>query len=155
MYTWWFLEKMRNKLSSCVLGILGFSRQSLLKCRKMNRNTKQSSMDGPTMQPFTLCYNGQALQSNLKLLGHDIEHTSLHRLAPQQAGIHSIKTSPHGTTSSLHTVIGSARLGFKQSKIGTHSLCSWAAMEMYLAGVPMYTIMLIGRWSSKAFFVLH
>ena len=24
-------------------------------------------------------------------------------------------------------------------------------MEMYLAGVPVYTIMLIGRWSSDAF----
>jgi hypothetical protein len=24
-------------------------------------------------------------------------------------------------------------------------------MEMYLAGVPVYTIMLIGRWSSNAF----
>jgi hypothetical protein len=33
----------------------------------------------------------------------------------------------------------------------THSLCSGAAMEMYLAGVPVYTIMLIGRWSSGAF----
>jgi hypothetical protein len=39
--------------------------------------------------------------------------------------------------------IGSARLG--------HSLRSGAVMEMYLAGVPVYTIMLIGRWSSDAF----
>jgi hypothetical protein len=46
---------------------------------------------------------------------------------------------------------GSARLGFEPSKLGTHSLCSGAAMEMYLAGVPVYTIMLIGRWSSNAF----
>jgi hypothetical protein len=41
--------------------------------------------------------------------------------------------------------IGGARLGFEPSKIGTHSLRSGAAMEMYLAGVPVYTIMLIGR----------
>jgi hypothetical protein len=47
--------------------------------------------------------------------------------------------------------IGSARLGFEPDKIGTHSLRSGAAMEMYLAGVPVYTIMLIGRWSSNAF----
>jgi hypothetical protein len=47
--------------------------------------------------------------------------------------------------------IGSARLGFEPDKIGTHSLHSGAAMEMYLAGVPVYTIMLIGRWSSDAF----
>jgi len=45
--------------------------------------------------------------------------------------------------------IGSARLGFEE--IGTHSLRSGAAMEMYLAAVPVYTIMLIGRWSSDAF----
>jgi hypothetical protein len=47
--------------------------------------------------------------------------------------------------------IGSARLGFDPSKIGTHSLCSGAAMEIYLAGVPVYTIMVIGRWLSDAF----
>jgi hypothetical protein len=47
--------------------------------------------------------------------------------------------------------IGSTRLGFEPEEIGTHSLCSGAAMEMYLAGVPVYTIMLIGRWSSDAF----
>jgi hypothetical protein len=46
--------------------------------------------------------------------------------------------------------IVSAYLGFKLSEIGTHSLRSGAAMEMYLAGVPVYTIMLIGRWLSDA-----
>eukprot|EP00978_Attheya_sp_CCMP212_P028823 scaffold100578_cov46-Attheya_sp.AAC.1 len=35
--------------------------------------------------------------------------------------------------------------------IGTHSIRSAAAMAMYLAGVPVFTIMLIGRWSSDAF----
>jgi hypothetical protein len=47
--------------------------------------------------------------------------------------------------------VGSACLGFKPSKMGMHSLCSGAAMEMYLVGVPVYTIMLISRWSSNAF----
>ncbi len=47
--------------------------------------------------------------------------------------------------------IGSACLGFKPSKIGTHSLHLGAAMEMYLSGLPVYTIMLICRWSSNAF----
>jgi hypothetical protein len=47
--------------------------------------------------------------------------------------------------------VGSARLGFKPSKMGTHSLCSGAAMETYLAGVTVYPIMLIGRWLSNAF----
>jgi hypothetical protein len=49
------------------------------------------------------------------------------------------------------TSIGSTTLGFELTEIGTHSLRSGAAMEMYLAGVPVYTIMLIGRWSSDAF----
>jgi hypothetical protein len=47
--------------------------------------------------------------------------------------------------------IGSARPSFEPDEIGTHSLLSSATMEMYLAGVPVYTIMLIGRWSSDAF----
>jgi hypothetical protein len=47
--------------------------------------------------------------------------------------------------------IGSACLGFEPHEIGTHSLRSGAAMEMYLGEIPVYTIMLIGRWSSNAF----
>jgi hypothetical protein len=47
--------------------------------------------------------------------------------------------------------IGGARLGFEPSKISTHSLRLGAAMEMYLAGVPVNTIMLISRWLSDAF----
>ncbi len=50
-----------------------------------------------------------------------------------------------------HAIYGSAPLGIEPSKIGTHSLCLGAAIEMYLAGVPVFTIMLIGRWSSNAF----
>jgi hypothetical protein len=45
--------------------------------------------------------------------------------------------------------VRSARLGFKPSKMETHSLCSGAVMEMYLAKVPVNIIMLIGRWSSN------
>jgi hypothetical protein len=47
--------------------------------------------------------------------------------------------------------VRSARLGFEPSKMGTHSLWVGAAMEMNLAGVPVYTIMLIGRWLSDKF----
>ena len=49
------------------------------------------------------------------------------------------------------TSIGETSLGFKISDIGTHSIRSGAAMAMYLDEVPVYTIMLIGRWSSNAF----
>ena len=46
---------------------------------------------------------------------------------------------------------GEARLGFPAGQIGTHSLRARAAMEMLLAGIPVETIQLIGRWRSQAF----
>jgi hypothetical protein len=49
------------------------------------------------------------------------------------------------------SILGIAKLGFNPEDIGTHSLRSGAAMAMYLAGVPVYTIMIVGRWSSDAF----
>ena len=47
--------------------------------------------------------------------------------------------------------IGESKLGFSSSEVGTHSIRSGAAMAMHLAEVPVYTIMIIGRWSSDAF----
>jgi hypothetical protein len=47
--------------------------------------------------------------------------------------------------------IGPDVLGFSHLDVGTHSIRSGGAMAMYLAGVPVFTIMLIGRWSSDAF----
>ena len=47
--------------------------------------------------------------------------------------------------------IGVDKLGFKGDDIGTHSIRSGAAMAMYLAEVPTFSIMMIGRWSSDAF----
>ena len=44
-----------------------------------------------------------------------------------------------------------ARLGFPASRIGTHSPRAGAAMAMSLAGVPVETIQLIGRWRSQTF----
>jgi len=41
-------------------------------------------------------------------------------------------------------------LGLDPKRIGIHSLCLLAAMAMYLNGVPVYTIMLLGHWSSDA-----
>jgi hypothetical protein len=49
------------------------------------------------------------------------------------------------------TAIGKDVLGFSPQDIGLHSLCSGAAMAMYLMAVPVFTIMLLGRWSSDAF----
>jgi hypothetical protein len=49
------------------------------------------------------------------------------------------------------SIIRPDSLGFTADKIGLHSAHSGAAMAMYLAGVPVFTIMLLGRWSSDAF----
>ncbi len=47
--------------------------------------------------------------------------------------------------------LGKDVLGFSPNELGLHSARSGAAMAMFLAGVPVYTIMLLGRWSSDAF----
>jgi hypothetical protein len=49
------------------------------------------------------------------------------------------------------SVIGEEELGFSSMQLGLHSARSGAAMAMYLGGVPVYTIMLLGRWASEAF----
>jgi hypothetical protein len=42
------------------------------------------------------------------------------------------------------SAIGKDILGFSPSDLGLHSAPCGAAMAMYLAGVPVYTIMLLG-----------
>ena len=41
--------------------------------------------------------------------------------------------------------------GIQAGEIGTHSSWSGAAMAMYLCNAAVYTIMMLGRWSSDAF----
>ena len=47
--------------------------------------------------------------------------------------------------------IGPHILGFTSNDVGTHSNRAGFAMMNYLAGNPIYTIMLQGRWKSDAF----
>jgi hypothetical protein len=47
--------------------------------------------------------------------------------------------------------IGYENLGVEKGDFGTHSIRSGGAMAMYLDEVPIYSIMMIGRWSSDAF----
>jgi hypothetical protein len=47
--------------------------------------------------------------------------------------------------------IDSEAVNIRPEECGLHSLRSSAAMAMYLNGIPVYTIMLLGRWSSDAF----
>ena len=48
-------------------------------------------------------------------------------------------------------LIGLDDLGFHPHEIGTYSIRSSTAMQLFLAKIPTYTIMLLGRWSSDAF----
>ena len=43
------------------------------------------------------------------------------------------------------------KLGFKAEDIGTHSIRTGSVMAMYKREVPVYVIMMIGRWSSDVF----
>jgi hypothetical protein len=47
--------------------------------------------------------------------------------------------------------IGEKILGFTSKDVGTHSNCEAFAMMHYLAGTPVFTLMLLGRWMSDAF----
>ena len=46
---------------------------------------------------------------------------------------------------------GESKLQILASEVGTHSLRSGSAMAMYLGGIPVYAIQLIGRWKSDSF----
>ncbi len=46
---------------------------------------------------------------------------------------------------------GESKLRIGVEEVGTHSIRSGAAMAMYLGGLPVYAIQLIGRWSSDSF----
>ena len=49
------------------------------------------------------------------------------------------------------TAVGYGKLGIKKGEIGMHSIRLGAAMPMCLGKCPVYTIMMIGWWSSDAF----
>jgi hypothetical protein len=46
---------------------------------------------------------------------------------------------------------GKSKLQILVSEVGTHSLRLGAAIAMYLGGIPVYAIQLIGRWKSDSF----
>ena len=58
------------------------------------------------------------------------------------------------TKNSLRAVtlyFGEERLGISHKEVGTHSIRSGFAMELYLAKVYPEKIMIMGRWASSAF----
>jgi hypothetical protein len=57
----------------------------------------------------------------------------------------------HVISTNVISALQDDRLGIKKEEVGTHLIRSGAAMAMYLGECPVYSIMLIGRWSSNAF----
>ena len=58
------------------------------------------------------------------------------------------------TTNSLRVgtlSFGEEILGFSHKEVGTHSIRSGFAMELYLSKLYPETIMIMGRWASSAF----
>ena len=47
--------------------------------------------------------------------------------------------------------LGADDLGFLPNEVGTHSIRSSTAIQLFLNRIPTYQIMLLGRWSSDAF----
>jgi hypothetical protein len=66
----------------------------------------------------------------------------------------TLQVTSEQVTNALHNAIGAIgqdALGILNDEIGTHSIRLGLAMAMYLGKCSVYTIMLIGRWSSDAF----
>ena len=58
------------------------------------------------------------------------------------------------TTKSLRAVtlsFGEERMGFSHKEVGPHSIWSGFAVKFYLSKVYPETIMIMGRWLSRAF----
>jgi hypothetical protein len=93
---------------------------------------------------------GKTHRPNLEILGHYRRYFSLHGLESCQTQTDNIKTSDHAAQISLCN--HQKRMPWLWAQWDWHSLPTLRRMEMYLEGVvPVYTIMLIGRWSSDAF----
>jgi hypothetical protein len=71
---------------------------------------------------------------------------------PSTARFNPIKnTDIQRAIKSSVSALGRDTLGFGPDDVGTHSVRSSLAMQLYLQKVPNTTIMLIGRWRSDAF----
>ena len=52
---------------------------------------------------------------------------------------------------SVTDTLGEGKLGCKSSDIGTYSMRSGESIAMFLDNIPVFLIMLVGRWSSESF----
>ena len=110
---------------------------------------------------ITMHNSGEKLLCLVRSIARIIQHILKHSSSNEDMYINSFrscsKTHEVSGEDMKHAlraaafIFGKDKLGFNTDEIGTHSIRSGAAMAMYLDKVPVYTIMLIGRWSSDAF----
>jgi hypothetical protein len=94
---------------------------------------------------------GMPCQPDLDILGYFAPDTPVYVVWRHNRLEHITSQQVLAALRAACASIGSACLGSEPHEMGTHLVRSGVAMEMYLTGVPVYTIMLIGKWSSDAF----
>ena len=94
-----------------------------------------------------------ALVKRLRATPGTTDRTTINfvHLPGEAKGFHITSSTILTRLRSAVKIIGKDILGFMEADIGLHSIRSGAAMAMYLQGIPVYVIMLLGRWSSDAF----
>ena len=103
----------------------------------------------PTLYPVRF---SAAIISAIQAHKHATHDTTINSFVSE--GNRLAKVTSAEVRRSLRTaavVLGEETLSFKLNEIGTHSIWVGVAMAMHLAEVPVYTVMIIGRWSSDTF----
>jgi hypothetical protein len=101
----------------------------------------------------TLCPVCLAASIARQIRGYSKTNNDTHISAVQISSklTHVMSTNMISALGDAVEAIGEDRFGIKNEEVSTHLIRSGVAMAMYLGKCPVYTIMLIGRWSSDAF----
>ena len=115
-----------------------------------NDSVTQSKNDDPVLCPVR---SSAAIVRRLQAMGVDDDAFVYTYRSDTRQGKHVDMT---GTVAlkllrQFVTSIDHVALGIDPAEIGLHSCRSSSAMAMYINKVPVYTIMLLSRWSSDAF----
>lgn len=134
----------RLPLADCVTIHFEFQKND-----ERNENVTHQRNFHPSMCPVRLW---AAIVQRIRGYENTNDDTTVNTVLLPSGKLHEIKASElliklRAAVSAL----GKDHLGFGPKDIGLHSLRSGAAMAMYLTAVPVFTIMLLGRWSSDAF----
>ena len=115
-----------------------------------DESVPQQRSEDPELNPVNhWAYTVQRLQS---YPGYDPEWP-VYTYFNHETGLFSDIFS-HEILSDIRSAVDGIRyqvLGFTSDQVGTHSNRGGFAMMMYLSGIPIFTIMKLGRWLSDAF----